>query len=122
MQTAIHLDFSNIPRSLTRTIQPSKHGHRLQKALLLTVPEHLERVAYGPQPDPSGRSAATEPSGKVASMAANASAAMAMRITPVWRRRASATPPPRQACQGSSLGESDASARSAPDSQPSSSV
>ena len=54
MQTAIHLGFSNIPRSLTRAIQPSRHGHRLQKALLLTVPEHLERVARGPQPDPSG--------------------------------------------------------------------
>ena len=80
MQTAIHLGFSKIPRWLSRTIPPSKHGHREQKALLLTVPEHLERVAHGPQPDPSGGSTASERSGMVVSVAAYASAVMAIGI------------------------------------------
>jgi hypothetical protein len=82
MRTAIHLGFSNIPRSLTRTIQPSKHGHRLQKALLLTVPGHLEKVGHAPQPDPSGGSRATAPSGSVALIASKAAAVMVMRIMP----------------------------------------
>jgi hypothetical protein len=59
MQTAIRLGFSNIPLSLSRTIPQSKHGHRHRKALLLTDPERLERVAHGPQPDPSGGSTPT---------------------------------------------------------------
>ena len=80
MQTAIHLASSNIPRSLTRTIQASEQGHRLQKALLLIVPEHLERVAHGSQPDPSGGSTASERSGMVVSVAAYASAVMAIGI------------------------------------------
>ena len=33
MPTAIHLVFSNTPRSLTLAIQPSKHSHQPQKAL-----------------------------------------------------------------------------------------
>jgi hypothetical protein len=61
MQTAIHLGFSKIPRWLSRTIPPSKHGHREQKALLLTVPEHLERVAHGTQPETGGGSTPTGP-------------------------------------------------------------
>jgi hypothetical protein len=46
------------------TIQPSKHSDRLQKALQLAVTEDLERVAHAPQPDPSGGSTATGPSGR----------------------------------------------------------
>jgi hypothetical protein len=64
MMTAIRSGFSNIPRSLTLTIQPSKHSDRLQKALKLAVTEDLERVAHARQPDPSGGSTATEPSGR----------------------------------------------------------
>ena len=82
MLTAIHLGFSNIPRSLTLAIQLSKHSHRLQKARWLTVSEDypggVDRVARGGAYFPrmtarvaamsSIRETLSEPFGRVASL------------------------------------------------------